>query len=678
MSILKNGSPQQILYGVDDQSIAELVPQPAGKPIHLPLLFTFSSMGDHTEAFQASGDAMFKMYGTDILDYKSPYATINTPFMALFNANANDMLIQRVVPDDATDASLRLYVEVVPVADAPVYERNADGSVVYDSETGEPKTTGTKAGVQLIWRTGKFSDLAGQYKNGNIIDGTVGAGSKVYPIADLPASCIGARYNRKGLVLSCLNAKTTPAVDADYTEAVGGRLLNIQFMDQIIEGQSPSIEKTINGATEVMTSLLPDAYHEPTRLDLDFDEVVVGAYRDLQPDPGFLPTLGAVKDFYLYRANIETVLTETAVAIGLDASEIYMADIFTGMDPMGHLSDGVTIDDGTNGGVSMTAEHVHYLDGGSDGTMTAENFDLLVRRELMQLGESYVPYLNILKYPFSAVWDAGFSTDTKAALSTVVSRLKTTNVFRSTHIATEGQNDIATEEAMKVAILEQALSTPESTYYGTSQMRSINMGHSMKLTNHSYKDFVPASYILADMVSKYAGAGNGKLKASARFTRGELTIIDSVSQLNLSDKPRKTYSSDWETGLINIQSYDQYRYFIPALYTVYPFDRSVCNNMFVSIISASLNYVAQTIWAEMSGASDLSEAQIIKMYKEKFIAKTAGKYDGVVDVVAVPYFTAEDRSNGYSLTVDIELYGEVLKTVHKTTVRAFRRAGGDA
>jgi hypothetical protein len=54
--------------------------------------------------------------------------------------------------------------------------------------------------------------------------------------------------------------------------------------------------------------------------------------------------------------------------------------------------------------------------------------------------------------------------------------------------------------------------------------------------------------------------------------------------------------------------------------------------------------------------------------------KTEGKYDGVVDIVPDAYFTANDISNGYSITVDVHLYGQVIKTVNKYTIVAHRRS----
>ena len=153
-AILRNGSPQPVFYGTDDQSIPPLVPEPVVSPIHQPLMFTFASRGDHKNAYTALGDSLLSMYGRDVVDVTSDYATFNTPFLQMFNEEANAMMVQRLVPDDASTATLRLYAEVY-VDKVPVYERAADNSVVYGTN-GKPVQLSEKDGVRIIWRLAPF------------------------------------------------------------------------------------------------------------------------------------------------------------------------------------------------------------------------------------------------------------------------------------------------------------------------------------------------------------------------------------------------------------------------------------------------------------------------------------------------------------------------------------------
>ncbi|MHC1821677.1 hypothetical protein, partial [Escherichia coli] len=103
--IPRNGAPLNNKQGWQDNSVPELVRTPTGDPIHKPLIFTFASRGVDDEAFPLSGDNALSLLGRDLFDLRGDYATFNTPFQAMFNANGNDCMYQRLVPDDAKTAA---------------------------------------------------------------------------------------------------------------------------------------------------------------------------------------------------------------------------------------------------------------------------------------------------------------------------------------------------------------------------------------------------------------------------------------------------------------------------------------------------------------------------------------------------------------------------------------------
>ena len=679
-AILRNGAPQPVFYGTDDQSIAALVPEPVVSPIHLPLMFTFAERGDHQNAYVVSGDSLFSMYGTTVTDLDSEYTTFNTPFLQMFNEQANAMMVQRLLPDDASQATLRIYAETY-AAKVPVYQRNADNSIVYDLQ-GKAVQTGTTDGYAIVWHVGAMT-AQNPIKQGVIFNGTItgsdGATSKIYPIVDLPASFFGKKGSDIGFRLSCPNAKSSTPLDSTICTAIGSRILTIQFVERDADTTSPTITRTLDGAASVSFSMKPGAYYRDMRMNLDVNKVLVSAYRNMNPDSGLPPDLGPVSDFYVYQNNLATVLGEAHAAIGgTFGSDIHMVDIYSGLDTDGNPYNGLLVDDGALGGEVFTEAHTHYLEGGSDGTMTNATFDALVRKEMLAFGEGTVNYLDIAKYPCSHLWDSGFTTDTKKALCRFIGVRPDTNVTLTTHVFDKGQNDAQTENSMKVALVSFARAYPESQRYGTATCRAQVVGHSYLLNNSPYSEFVPASYSLAKMTARYAGSGIAKFNSAYRFDRGELAVIEEGYNINLIYKTPDGYSSDWEAGLINIRSFDQYRYFFPALQTVYNNDRSVLKGYLAAIIIGDLERIAHTVWREMSGASSLTNAQMVKMVNEKIIEKTEGRYDGVVDIVPNAYFTAQDLSNGYSITVDINLYGQVIKTVHKYTIIANRRADSTA
>jgi len=184
---------------------------------------------------------------------------------------------------------------------------------------------------------------------------------------------------------------------------------------------------------------------------------------------------------------------------------------------------------------------------------------------------------------------------------------------------------------------------------------------------------VPFGYSLANMFSKYAGAKNGMYNPSFRFNRGEKTIIEDLERVTMPWKGNEVYASDWDVSLVTCRSYDYYRQFIPAVQSVYSEERSVLNNGLFDFTMAYVYRVTDRVWAAVSGEDRMTRDELAKDVEKKIIEALEGKLDGVAVVTPRAYFTAEDISHGYSITVDLRCEGNVLLTQFNTTIRVFRK-----
>lgn len=669
----RNGAPAALYYKTDDQSVLPLVQEPVTVPIHLPLTFTFASRGDHEDAYLVAGDSAFAMYGNDVFDYDTSFATFNTPFAKLFNENANPQLMQRLVPDDAERATLRFYVEVV-TENVDIWQRDEFGDVMYDAN-GKKISTGTLPGVRLIWRKSAFPVGFG-HKLGAVYQGTLknldGSSSRIYPILDLPCAWYGKAGSNIGAYLSCPNAKSENPIDPQMITMLGSRVYTLRWGERATEADSPVYLRTTSGATSVDFSFKQKAFYKPLQQNFDYRQVVLKAYRNMNPGLGLVPTLGPVKDFYVYEANLKLVMGAVAQATGKPdlIANPYLTDVFSGMDPYGISYDGVIIDDGANGGEIMNEDHIHYMLGGSDGTTDAATFDMLVRREMEVFGEGKVNYLNMQRYPCKFLWDSGFSVETKKVMTRFMGVRPDTITMLTTHAYDQGINDLAAETSMSIALASYLRAFPESTRYGTPAIRGAVVGHSYYLNDTSWTERVPCIYTLAKFMSRYAGSGEGRFNATYRFDRGELAIVDDGYDINLTYKTPDAYANDWDYGLITIRSFDTNRFMFSAARSIYSNDRSVCAGLLTATVIADCEQVAGRVWAEMTGAQTLTEGQLEKMYEDKIIQKTTNKYDTVATITADAYHTEVDRANGYSCTVDIGLAGNKMHTVAKYTIRA--------
>lgn len=675
--IPRNGAPLNNKQGWQDNSVPELVRTATGDPIHKPLIFTFAQRGVDNEAFPLLGDNALSMFGRNLFDLRSDFVTFNTPFMAMFNTNANEMMMQRLVPDDAATATHRMVADVLETQ-VPKYVRDANGNVEYGTD-GKPKVDSQIDGLDIVYRVIEISEATGLFGAGKVTDGTrqstSGAKSKLYPMWDIKAPYAGADANGFGYKFVPLNAKSSPALSAKYQEDVGARVFSLQFFETLKGVTSPVIWKTIGGLTSIKFSLMPDAYYQAMKLDLDFDTVVGDAWRNVLPDYGNLPDYGPFEEFYLYRDNLNTVLDLAAAKLVNGPSTKWLIDIFAGYDLNGGLYDGLQVNSATETGKAILgASNIHYLSGGADGTMGDDVYDELVSREMQLFPDGgKVRYDNELKYSLGCFWDSGFSMDTKQSLCNFIAGSRNTFLSLSTFVYNQGKNDDQTEEAAKIALNEMITAIPESDFYGTPAARGMIAGQSAVIRNSSWKKRVPMLYSLASFFSKYMGAAEGTCKPAYRFNRGSLTVIEDLADLSQPWKGNDVYASDWETNLITARSYDYYRLFIPAIQSIYSEDRSVLNNALFNFIMTYVYRVSDRVWADTTGEDRMTRDEVAKDVENNIIERLAGKLDGIADVTPNAYFTAEDIANGYSITLDLNCAGGVLLTQFNTTIKVTRR-----
>ncbi|EEA0387338.1 hypothetical protein GL093_23095 [Salmonella enterica] len=676
--IPRNGAPLNNKQGWQDNSVPELVRTPTGDAIHKPLIFTFAARGVDNEAFPLTGDNALSLLGRNVFDLRGPYATFNTPYQAMFNANANECMYQRLIPEDAKTASVRVFADVLETK-VPSYERDSNGIVQYDN-SGKPKIKEQVDGLVIVFRSVVIDETTPAIGAGVVIEGTMtgegGTKSKLYPLFDIAGPYAGADVNGFGFKLIPLSEKSSPALTSSYQNEVGGRVYTLQWFETLAGVTSPVVWKTLTGMSSINFSFKPDAYYQPMRTQLDFEVVVADAYRQTMPDIGELPDYGPFEQFYLYRENLETVLGLAQAAITTDApADPYMVDIFGGYDLLGQPYDGLQVNPATETGkVVFSASNIHYLQGGSDGTMNNDVYDELVRREMLLFPDGgKVRYDNELKYSLGCFWDSGFSFDTKAALVNFIGRSRNTFLTLATHVYNQGRNDEQAEESAKIALIELITAVPESAYYGTPAARGMVTGQSAFIKNSSYKKPVPMNYSLASFFSKYLGAGDGRAKPAYRFSRGELTIIEDLTDLSMPWKGNEVYASDWDVSLITARSYDYYRLFIPAIQSIYSEDRSVLNNALFNFMMTYVYRVSDRVWADMSGEAAMTDDERAKMIENKIIERLEGRLDNVAVVTPKAYFTADDKSNGYSVTLDLIAEGGVLLTQFNTTIKVYRR-----
>lgn len=682
---LTNAYPRARLLGIDDQSKGTFPVLPEQVPTHLPHIFLFTEKGP-LEPQIVVGDTLMGVYGFKTVDFRGKYANHQTVLATTVNANGNSLLVQRLRPEDAPDpASLCLSIEIV--ADkVPVYERNSDGSITRDAH-GEKISTGDYIdGYRARWVSTHHDDtqIGQRSKVAGVLVSEEGESSQRLPIWDQQISDFGEHGNNKGLRLWAPTARSADPADVNQIENVGAFIFHAQMIERPDNKSRPNIVKTKLGSTSTSFSFKPGAIDPATDRNMDVEQIYLDTWRNLDTSPAMYGNFNQMK---IYHDNLIELL-KTIYASEKehqpdweDKTEeevLHLINFLTGVDYNGNEYHTFVVDGIEKGGLEFTPHTNHYAKGGGDGTMDSDMFDKLVKNQCQNYGDLEYDFLNMGHYPQSFIWDSGFSLETKKALLVPIGKRKDIITILGTQVAGARQNTIEEELSMAIALRTYARLFPESAVYGTHVCRAAIVGHSGKLINHPWTGVLPLTIDLADKVSKFMGAGNGRWKEDQGFDDGEngrnVVTMFKTSTINHRWKPEAAYEADWDNAMIGIRSKNRTAVFYPGFQTVYDDQTSTLNSLINVCGFVELEKIAYRVWSMLASNAKLTNEQFIERSDALIAAEAQGKFDDRFIIVPKTEFTSFDQGRGFSWTTNINAYANNEKLVGTYTITARRRS----
>lgn len=670
-----SGSPQAILNGIDDQSIRALDPVRESLPQHLPYVQFFAERGPEDHIFYGLGSGMTKVYGAKSFDYRERFANHSTVLVNSLNEQGNLMALRRVVPADATMSMLRLYVEMV-ASELVVYERNDDGSFKLDADGKKIDTGATTPGIKLRWVTREIQgDFGSASKAAGDLQGSdPGNVSTMYPVLDMPASSRGAYGNNLGFRLSAPTLLSNVPVDDEVVEDQKAFMYRLQILERSSANGTPFVQKTLNGDQYVEFSFKDGVINPKVDTELSWNRIVESSWRDVDPTTGLSPVFGPMDGMKLYDTFLAEALQVLGTSItGGAVDDPHYYNIVSAVDVEGVPYDNVELVGAAEGGVLMNETAIHYLTGGSDGTLDFDTFDKLVADNMDNFENDPLNLLDTALHPFTRIYDSGYSLETKKKLFIPMGLRKGTITITSTQDVSEDQNTVAEESSMAIALRTAARMYPESHIFGTATCRALVVGHSGYLVNSNYTGLVPMTIDLAIKSAKYMGASDGIFKTEESFDSGANKLVSSLKDVNCAYKSQRIRNKDWAAGLVWVQNYDRRSLFYPQFQTVYDNDTSINNSYFNVSIAAELEMVAERVWRDLTGDSKLTVAQFIQKSNDLIEAQTVGRFDDRVVIVPETFQTPDDSTRGYSWSCNIIMYGNNMKTVGSFTIVSRRR-----
>lgn len=685
---ITNAAPMVIDQGTEDLSKVLTPRTPVAVPQHLPKFFTFAAKNDDKPVL-VSGVDLENVFGKETFDVRGRFATPATVFINGCNSMSNAMMLQRLIPEDAgPESTLIAWLDVLETM-VDDYERNIDGSIKTDVATGDPIIVGTIAGYKCKWVVTHYATEAEAESFGALsivagdqTDTNTNTQSSRYPIFELKASSKGSLGNFSGIRLSAPNIKTATAMPNKMMSTAFAYPYNIQMIQKPDAISSPKVTPSIYNDQSIAFTFKEGVKDPLTGQDLGAEDIVIQSYENLT-DVRYAKIYGAFHGFKVYNENIDLLVKKFQAAevpfldqfsdFTADPQQAHLFNFVTGSSSFGVPYHSFIFVDSQNTTRWSESTNV-YAAGGSDGTMNNATFNRLVAKAMDDYADPMSPVQEMAVNVESIFYDVGYDNAAKEALCKGISTRLDTFVVLSPFDASDRVLTASEESSVGIALRTRLQSYPESDYFGTPVSRGMIVGRSGKIRNSLHKKETPMTYEVMMKAAKYMGAANGRWKNGANFDGAPGSILEFMTDINITWVPASVRNRNWDIGLMWINAYDTTSYFIPAFKTVYDDDTSVLNSFTCAMAICQLNKIAHAAWREFSGVDHLTDAQFVKNVNDYVNGRVANIFDSRFIIIPDAQITDRDAQRGFSWTLPIKIGAPSLKTVMTTHVQAYRFA----
>jgi hypothetical protein len=540
-------------------------------------------------------------------------------------------------------------------------------------------------------------------KAGTMVDSD-GNKSTMIPLFEATAKYHGEYYNNIGFMIQSL-------FGSDVDDKIVSETLSLPYSLSLVTRtdakSSPEIFRSLFGEPGVQIGFKDKVINPNTKARFDIEQIFDTMWFN-ETDPLKVLKYNDYEGLHFYRANFEKVLGNilakekayisdesktwddgdyastlswfdftTADQEDID-DEFHLINPFTVKSSKGipyftlEISDETPVVSGNQREVNLSVNTPIFLNGGSDGTISNEMYEKMVRRELAKYLDTDSEVMDLAINVESIIYDTGFTLPTKEELVNFIAVRKDTALVLSTHDAELGERDLPLSDARAIAV---ALRTrlklaPESEYFGTGVARAVIMAGTGLLRDGSSADRIPLSYELAIKAARMMGAGNGKWKAEQLFDKAPGNILNILIDISPAFIPAGIKPTLWADGIVWAQPYDRSQYHIPALQTVYSNDTSVLNNFFTICALCTLTKVGAETWRNFTGSTALTDGEFKDAVSNYMTERLKDRFANMYVVIPEIVISEADELRGYSWQVITKLYGNNMKTkmVHSSEV----------
>lgn len=714
-----NLRPRIELQGIDDRSGGTVPLEPEQLPQHLPVMFLHTEKAEDVTI--ASAELIREKYGAATLDPASGFYNHQHVMAQHILSQGNQVMVVPVKMPDAKRATMRISVEIIPTTVVKDNIKKHVNRLVWHVEE-IPEGGFAQGSSDTEYRNGATeSELTGE-RLGVLLDSDgdeYTIDSIKLPIIDLQTPGRGSYGSRLGLILDAPHDFDAQTTDQTLAQRLYSYIYRLRLVERLPESVTHSVLYTKYATTTSDFVLTPNAVDNRTGTEVSLGDVIVNNYSVAQTSD----TNGVISPFNqpaIYQDNIEALAYMLAAGHEIEAENIgaggkklftipglfdneteamqkmYSTNILTGRDYSGTpysnmLMDGAYLFDG----VEFGKDSVVYAKGGTDGVPlnasgsidkleTLRIFDEEVRRWCLEFDDTR-PIFDSAVYPFSTLWDSGFSIETKLAMLSPMGKHKRIWVGLGTYSCADYIDDakskfgwmpeLTAEQEIGIAtrLSTAAHLYPESELFGTSVCRAIIVGYSGILRNEIYRRPLPLTHSLAYKVAGYCGAGNGYWKRVKAIDSERGRIDDLFKKVSITYQSDTGYDKSWRAGMNWVQYFDRDSVFFPAYQTVFKDSTSILDSLLTIIAASYIQRVGEITWRIMVNNNVIGKSKFLEKSDSEITKLTKNKFDGRFDIVPISEYTSTDNALGNHWTTVVEVYGDVPNLLNKFRLETYRR-----
>lgn len=656
--------PMVNLKGIDDQTLQVSRQEVAEIPLHCPLFFGFAAMGDSKATF-LNPEQFVKKHGTSAANgMKTDLFHPWMPYIETALQQTQTICYKRLRPDDASTSGMSWALDILET-DVPIYVVDEDGQFIRD-EDGNKVQEGTRTapGLKVIPRVVMLAES--DFGVNGKIEGQMeenGVKSTLYFIADFQASSFGSDGDLTGIRTWTRTTDSIEPVDPTVIHDQRTLLYGFEIVKKPDVNKSPVPWLTKNAERRITMSFKPDAIDPNYDQELFVDTVLDNHYRDVEVPAGFIPDNGPLRDIHVYHDNVAEVLAlmqskEAPVnqSVSADPRDIYLFNLLAPHDENNVPYRTIMFEDSLTNKPEFTETQTHYMKGGSNGDTSIENWHRMVEEQFTNFGQLDDTFMDVLRYPFSDIYDPGFNRSTKDALINVLRARKEVCLNVSTVIHGKAKPTPSQEFSLGLSLQAGYRLIPESIDFNTQTCNvEIYSQQARPLSQYStYKGMLPMTYEWMVRRCRYMGSNNGQFRSKFAYDEGEQKVVtyQNSRDLDYTWLPDKTYNQRWLVGINDPRTWDAFdRAFYPSAQTIYSFSDSVLNNdINVRIMNACKRTIFR-VWTMLVGNTKLSQGRFIEKSNEMIRDELSGRFDGRTVIIPETFF--DSRRNAWNTRLKV-------------------------